>query len=362
MIHLQTPWIRSRGFDLALIAGPSWIMTALVLTFAGAFSSPDAIGPFAWLVLVVGFDVAHVYSTLFRTYLDKRERETHGSLLLLTPLFCWLVATMVYALSAAIFWTLLAYVAVFHFIRQQYGLTMLYATAAERLQTIQQRIDAAFIGAATLYPLVYWHTHLPRAFVWFVEGDFIALPPIVEPLAKIAYVGIAAAYVLSHSVRLYRGEPLNVPRMMITIGTAASWYVGIVAFNGDLAFSATNVVAHAVPYAALIWVYGENRESIRSGIPTWYIAPLMPLLLAIIVGLAYTEEGLWDGFVWREHPELFNLFSGLPALDGRWLSLAVPTLILPQLTHYVLDAFIWRLRKDTTWRSTLMFRRALRAT
>lgn len=32
---------------------------------------------------------------------------------------------------------------------------MLYATAAERRQTIQQHVDAAFIGAATLYPLVY---------------------------------------------------------------------------------------------------------------------------------------------------------------------------------------------------------------
>jgi hypothetical protein len=84
--------------------------------------------------------------------------------------------------------------------------------------------------------------------------------------------------------------------------------------------------------------------------------------LAIVVGLAYAEEGLWDGFVWREHPELFNMFSGLPALDGRWLTFAVPTLILPQLTHYVLDAFIWRLRKDTTWRSTLMFRRVPRGT
>lgn len=347
---------------MALIVGPSWIMTALVLAFAASFSSPDAIGPFAWLILVVCFDVAHVYSTLFRTYFDKRERETHGSLLLLTPLFCWLAATMVYALGAAVFWTLLAYVAVFHFIRQQYGLTMLYATAAERRQTIQQLIDAAFIGAATLYPLVYWHTHLPRAFVWFIEGDFIALPSNVEPVAKVAYIGIAAAYLFSHVLRIYRGELLNLPRMMISIGTAASWYVGIVAFNGDLAFTATNVVAHAVPYAALIWVYGENREKMRSGTPILFIAPLVPLLLAIVVGLAYAEEGLWDGFVWREHPELFNIFSGLPALDGRWLSFGVPILILPQLTHYVLDAFIWRLRKDTTWRSTLMFRRALRST
>lgn len=62
--------------------------------------------------------------------------------------------------------------------------------------------------------------------------------------------------------------------------------------------------------------------------------------------LAYLEEGLWDGLVWREHATVFSWFQVLPVVTEQpLLALLVPLLALPQMTHYVLDGFIWR-RKD----------------
>ncbi len=357
-MRVALPWVRSAGFDASLILAPGFLIAACVVGWPSAFRSAGPIGPASWLLLVVGFDVAHVYATLYRTYLDLRERAAHGALLVLVPLFCWLGATAVHALSPALFWTLLAYTAVFHFVRQQYGLMMLYSLPADRATRARRWLDGAMIAAATGYPLVYWHTHLPRSFVWFIDGDFIPLPAAVEPAARLAYAAIAVAYLASQSYRLARGEPLNVPRQAVVLGTALSWFVGIVAYDGDLAFTATNVIAHAVPYMALVWAYGENREQLRRARLRLFRAALAPVLLATLVALAYLEEGLWDGFVWREHPTLFAAFRSLPALAGPWLNLAVPFLILPQLTHYVLDGFIWRLRADRTWRQTLLLRRA----
>lgn len=357
-MRIVTPWIDTATVDGAFILGPAWLITAAVLALSQIFASPAPISDAAWLLLIVCLDVAHVYSTLFRTYFDARERSAHGALLTLVPLSCWAVATVVYAVSAAAFWTVFAYAAVFHFIRQQYGLMKLYTTPEERANPSQRLLDELAVYAATLYPLIYWHAHLPRAFVWFIEGDFLPLPESSSTVAGLLYTLIIFAYAAHELWRYRRGRPLNLPKQLLLLGTAASWYTGIVAFNADLAFTATNVIAHAVPYFALVWIYGSNRERRVRTEARLFRARYLPIFALLLLALAYTEEGLWDGFLWRDHNGLFGAFAQLPSLaGGPWLSLAVPLLMLPQLTHYVLDAFIWRLRSDSVWRETLLWRR-----
>src|SRR5579863_3521895 len=101
---IARPWIYSAAVDGALILAPAWLITAAVVTFPAVFAHGTGLSDGVWLLLIVGFDVAHVYSTLFRTYFDRRERAAHGNLLLLVPLFCWIAASMLYALSPAAFW------------------------------------------------------------------------------------------------------------------------------------------------------------------------------------------------------------------------------------------------------------------
>jgi len=69
--------------------------------------------------------------------------------------------------------------------------------------------------------------------------------------------------------------------------------------------------------------------------------------VGLLILFAYVEEGLWDGFIWKEHASVFSIFSGLPSISNDTiLALTVPLLALPQSTHYVLDGFIWRMRKQ----------------
>jgi len=81
----------------------------------------------------------------------------------------------------------------------------------------------------------------------------------------------------------------------------------------------------------------------------------LPLFVAVPLLLAYLEEGLWDGFVWAEHPGLFPAFTALPVIRADdALVLLVPLLALPQITHYVLDGFIWRRdRAPAAWKAAL---------
>ena len=104
---------------------------------------------------------------------------------------------------------------------------------------------------------------------------------------------------------------------------------------------------------ALIWIYGK-KSSITNATPTshllqWVFSRYgLLLFLAIIFLLAFVEEGLWDITLWKEHTAVFSIFNwGNLKLSEALLTLIVPLLALPQITHYIIDGFIWKVKKET---------------
>ncbi len=361
----RQPWIYSANVDGAFILAPGLLATGVSLALVATGHGATGVSLWMWGLLIVGIDVAHVYSTIYRTYLDPIERSHLSGWLLVTPLAGWTSGVLLYSWSAAAFWTLLAYMAVFHFVRQQYGFLMIYSRGERALPQPCKMLDQVAIYTATLGPLLYWHTHLPRRFVWFVDGDFLALPAWIWRVARPAYALILFGYLVKEVWLIARDRQINVPRNAIVVGTALSWYVGIIVGTGDLVFTMTNVVAHGVPYMALTFIFaqGQKRQRYESEQqqrrpPALLFRALLPAIGFLIV-LAFLEEGLWDGLVWREHLKLFPGFAQLPRMDtDGLLALVVPLLAVPQLTHYVIDGVIWRLHAHPEWRRTLFWRAA----
>jgi hypothetical protein len=336
---MPQPWLYSPLADDALILLPAFLVVLLVELWPAAFAGETT--PWMWLLLVVGIDVAHVYSTIFRTYMDPEARRRHRTLLGLAPMICWLVGVMLYSGGALTFWRTLAYLAVFHFVRQQYGFLRLYSRM-ERLAAWERWVDGLAIYLATLYPLVYWHTH-PRSFHWFLSGDFVPLAiPWLSQAVGALYVAVLALYAAKE---LRRWPRVNLPKHLILAGTALSWYAGIVRHNGDLAFTVTNVVAHGVPYMALIWIYQRKQYERQPSayLRKWFRPRMAPAYLGLLLLLAYLEEALWDTLVWRDHTQFFAWLSMLGQVeDDGLMAMVVPLLAVPQATHYVLDGFLWR--------------------
>lgn len=358
-------WIYSQWLDGAFILAPALVVTSAALLFHQQVAAVSALPPWLWGLLIIGVDVSHVYATLFRTYADPTEWQQRQALYIAAPLLCWAAGTLLYSVDALWFWRALAYLAAFHFVRQQYGLMMIYARH-DRVPAWARQLDQSVIYAATLYPLLYWHTHLPRAFEWFVAGDFVPLAAWLHPLGLAAYLLLLLAYAGKEIWFSRQTQSFNWPKNLLLLGTALSWLVGIVLFDNDLAFTALNVIAHGVPYMALIWVFCRNRAQ-QSGKqplpwPRLFTRRLLPVFVGSLLLLAYFEEALWDGLIWHEHDSLFGWFHHLPRLtDATTLAWLVPLLALPQMTHYVLDAFIWRLQGDRHgWRSTLFGAEATR--
>lgn len=360
----RQPWIHSAFVDSVFIIAPAFLAVGGVILLRDTIGGVDNMPLWVWVSFILCVDVAHVYGTIFRTYCNKAEFEKHRALFTAVPLLAWVAGALLYGVDRLLFWRVLAYVAVFHFIRQQYGFMMFYAREENDSDKLK-RVDRFFIYACTIYPVVYWHAHLPRNFHWFVDGDFVSgLPELFEKIALLGFILASAVYLFKEFKLFKETKRVNIPKNAFALGTALSWNTGIVLFDDDIIFTVANVVSHGLPYIAFIWIYGNKQADRSPGRMTAFgfrldavFRPgLIPVYMMILLGLAFIEEGFWSGLVWRERLGFFRMFSALPKIDdSATLAWVVSLLSLPQVTHYVLDGFIWRLREEKAEFKAVLF-------
>jgi hypothetical protein len=336
----KSKWLVSPSFDLGWFIGPG-LLALLVGLVVGLTLTPAEDDSLAqWIGGVVLVDVAHVWASLYRTYLDPEARKRHRSLLTWTPVLVLLLGFMAHAISPGLFWGALAYVAVFHFIKQQDGFVSLYLRAGGETHALDRHLAKAAIWAGTAGPVIWWHARLPRRFAWFMPDDFIVgVPELLGTIAVWAQLPILLAFGLRRAWLRRQGRPGHPMVALLVALTALSWNAGIVWFNDGRVFTLTNVFIHGVPYLALVWVAG-GAEQVRRRVPSAGTLALVGVFHGLLVLLAIGEEALWDRLVWHEHEPLFG--AGALELGEFGLALAVAVLSVPQATHYVLDRYIWR--------------------
>ncbi|MFV0388751.1 MAG: hypothetical protein ACK5NT_08340 [Pyrinomonadaceae bacterium] len=337
----QNYWLFSPATDLLAFLG-SAVISLLLLAFGWQFGFLNSETPdLMWISASLLIDVAHVWATTFRVYFDAEEFKRRMLLYVSVPFAGYVLGVVLYSEGRMVFWRVLAYIAVFHFVRQQYGWVALYRAKAKERSEITWWIDAVAIYIATIYPLVYWMAASKRNFSWFVEGDFFSISTVIAKFAFPVYV-VALSLYFAKSVFLYKKEGfLNIGKDIVVATTAICWYVGIISFNSDYAFTVTNVIIHGVPYFVLIYFYAQARRAkadkfYRSLTSNWLV------FMATLWLLAYTEELLWNRSVWHEKGEIFGSYWNVEDIK----MYIVPLLAVPQLTHYVLDGFIWKRKNN----------------
>lgn len=365
------PFLWGFRLDVAAFGGSAAAALSMVALGHLTGASQEPMPAWMFLAIVVAIDVAHVWSTLFRTYFDREEVRSRPVLYVGLPIACYLAGVALHAASPLAFWRALAYLAVFHFVRQQAGWVALYR-ARERAQRhlrsdptaanspafdVDRLIDDAAIYSATTVPLFLWHTMPQRNFSWFVSGDFVVVARLAPwaPLAKAFELGALVLFSVRQMVRHRREGFFPLGKTMVVFTTAIAWWVGIVATDSDFDFTATNVLIHGVPYFVLLWSYaGQRRVEAPSALGSRIVRLGVPAFLALLLVLAFTEEMIWDRLVWHDHAALFggdvvgsplsSISDAGPYRPSLLLALLVPLLALPQSSHYLLDAFLWRRR------------------
>ena len=271
-----TPLFSPRMDSLAFVA-PIIVAFALIPTL---WTIPtDSVPRWAWVPLVLCVDVAHVWSTVFRTYLDRRELLRRPSLYMGVPVGVFVGGFALHRVGGSqCFWTANSYIAIHHFVKQDLGLLFLFiarfgqrlskryeaaaalaptlrphpspdpvansnltlSSTSSQTQTqtsaptpalslrrqLQREKAALYLGA--LCPLLLWHAEPPDAFHWFRANErfVFTLPAACLPPVIALYVATALAYVCGEVARWRRGEPPNVGKLYIMAASWLTWLVG----------------------------------------------------------------------------------------------------------------------------------------
>jgi hypothetical protein len=349
----KSVWLFSKKIDLIFLFLPVW--TVWLWSFGGELEN-KILPIWAWVVFIIGIDVGHVWSTLFRTYFNKSDRLNHKKPIRYIPLILLPVLFCVAFYSLHLFWSILAYVAVFHFIKQQYGFMVLYSFKnQEKNSPVKQRFDKWVIYIGMLYPVIYWHFDVNRSFNWFAEKDFLPLFKLVNNMELFSYLNVFYFLLLfiwvTSEIVVAKKEKIAIGKILWVVSTYLNWYLGIVFFNSDYVFSITNVVAHGVPYFVLIIKYKIGEEKIEKGSELKLFDVILNIfsVLILVLFVAFFEEYFWDMLVNLEKHEIFVIFSPYwiniedsPVL----IALSVAILTLPQATHYAVDGVIWKFNSD----------------
>jgi hypothetical protein len=346
------PWLFGATADLALFLGSAVAAFGVVGIARATGLAPGPLPEWGWLVFVVGVDVAHVWSTLFRTYFDREEVRQHRLRYFGIPVLVWAIGVALHLVGSLTFWRVLAYVALFHFIRQQVGWVAVYRARAGQRGLVDRLVDDGAVYAATLYPVIDWHARIARTdFAWFVKGDFVDLgsaAATLVPAAKVVWVALLLVFAVRQVVVALSTHVVHVGKIVIVATTAAIWWGGIVATNSDFEFTVTNVLIHGVPYFGLLFAYArERRREAPDALGSHIVAGGVAAFMGILLLFAFVEEMAWDKLIWHDRSWLFS--SSDIQLSPLVAALVVPLLALPQATHYALDGLLWR-RGDTRTR------------
>lgn len=344
-------WIFNKKIDLWLVFLPVWLI------WIACFLLPEdllqqEVSVWVWLIFVIGIDVSHVWSTIFRTYADREEFNNHKKLLLLAPLIAFILFFVISGLSQPLFWRVLAYIALYHFVKQQYGFMRIYKAKAGDFKSKIIK-DEWIIYTGMIYPVIYWHLTDRRNFSWFVDGDFLNYYHMLSdlPMDLIFWItnGIYWLIIVSWLIQEVILKSIFLyGKILWILTTAINWYLGIVYFNSDLVFTITNIVAHGIPYLVLILFYVEKKKEIQS---STYVSKQKGLLIRIVLMilivliLAFGEEYFWDMLIYREREWIFEAVLPFPleAFSNRWWqAFGIALLTVPQATHYIIDGFIWK--------------------
>lgn len=343
-------WLFSRNIDLAALYLPIGLCWLVLFNLPSEYLEAD-IPLWVWVVFVLCIDVGHVWSTIFRTYLDKEEFGKHRKLLLFAPLISFVLVAGLAFISTFWFWRLLAYLALFHFVKQQYGFLALYKMKAKDFGVKKIFQDKWVLYLATLYPVVYWHFGAGLNFSWFVMDDFINIRAffavsssswtLLFSALNFLYWFIIIAWTIEE---VLRSDKISTGKILWMLATAINWYAGIVYFNSDLVFTITNVVAHGIPYLTLIIYYQHQKKILKQNrlISVFQIAAV---ILPVVFFLGWVEEYLWDMLVYGDRGGFFGVVVAYPfeLLESSFAqAIAIAFLTLPQLTHYIIDGFIWK--------------------
>lgn len=300
-----------------------WLSLPAVLAviFAHAFLPAQSSMKFLVFAFVAKglLDSGHVYTTVWRTYFHKPERER-------LALYYYLpVALFVMFFSWIYFeWPLLGaviiYVTLFHNMRQFLGISKWY----QKLNSQYDRWSNYFLYALCILPFAVYHfRHLPRTGDMYYSGETAFFYPnyTLENYASRIYWLHVFAWLVHEGISFRKQQEWN--RLTSVAVPAVVYGTSFLLTSNEAAVIFPLVISHGASYLALNALAMERTQLIRWG--------KYSLAVGAVFGTA-----LFFG-------SLEFIFDDFKGDDSSTLTAGISALILtPLFCHYIYDAFLWK--------------------
>jgi hypothetical protein len=321
------------AFDVAFIAGGlSLLFGALAWAGGLRFALADLS-----LVLLFG-NFAHFAASTVRLYTKPGALRTLPlGLTLWLPLGALAFFTLVllhagwlvrYVFAVFVVWS------PYHYSMQTYGLAMMYAyRSACPLTDAQKR----WLWGACLVPFLWSLLRPDAGLAHILQGLGFSSVPVVEQTRWGASVLLSAASLATPVVVVARLRAAGVALPLLSVMTVVTNAVWWTFFNYINAMWWA-AVFHGLQYLAIVTIF-HARERTRGEQPR--VGPLghAALFYGACVVLAWVLFVLW--------PDTYVGAGFDPALTPQL------TIAVINIHHFIVDAYIWRLRKDPNYRTVV---------
>jgi len=355
---VRAGWLVDRRQDLLSTMGGLGASLALLgLHVWGGVSSI-----LLWWVWVLGLDGPHIFATLSRTYLDRRERAARRWLLLGS--LGWLAAgPCVLGVSVAlgqrlVFDLFLAFASIWaywHVVRQHYGVMALYQRKNGDMHPMDRRIDSLTLYVGLLAPFIAFALTQPVARRMLGLGEVPGTEVLIARACWAAALVVVALFTARQLQRWRAGLGINSPKVLLlaaALGLSAllfsPWVMDRVDF---LMFTVVVTAFHNVQYHGIVWFYHRNRYH-GPGVDSaaFGLAPRISqrFLIYAACGVAFTVLYRALGCGFGVHPGCGAFDMNVPLAAGLSLrDLAAGFMWGFAFHHYYLDQKIWRVSRDT---------------
>jgi hypothetical protein len=268
---VQTPWLRSRRWDLFFIS-LSVILVAMPYTaYLILINLGHSIKPIADLMgadvdgfsrNLVNFTVAflvggpHMYVTWTRTYFNHDFSAKHRRYAMLSLIVPVVVITLAF-LNLTLLLTIFFFWASIHVLHQIVYVTEMYNKKQTANLLLSSRLADYAVILTALYPLAAWKIATGRFMIGTnnlgeVVGQFVPIGPWMVWLTGAAF-GLSLVWWIAKSVKEWREGELHVPKTLFIALTVSVSFIVPALGNLDTAFQGMNVW-HSFQYLALTWL------------------------------------------------------------------------------------------------------------
>lgn len=348
--------MRSPRFDSILVVG--CILLAFVFG-AIAFSNP--INPWVFMVLLYAdiylLGSHHIVAMYTRLCFDKTSARENRFFLTGLPILVVLgiIGAMWLAGGTTIITTIYLYWQWFHYTRQSYGITRIYA----RKEPTQAKSDL-WLQNILLYIVPLWGIlfisvqHLKHPEMEFLFSKFYGVfdkLPLSTAEAILQMVGFAAIltvvlWVVRLPMRYLEGKLAVLPTLYVIshllIFMTGYYWLGRIHIN--LGWLVINIW-HNCQYIMIVWLYNNNR--FRGGVDTQH--PFLSKISQVQFMANYFGTCIGITILLAIGIRIFAGYFApnvLPHLvmeeGGGWAVLVYQAL---NFHHYIVDSYIWKVRK-----------------